>query len=179
MDLFSVFTVGFRQLYGIVVIEHETRKILLTNTTYFPNQYWITQQLLNAFPGECHHKYLITDNDPSFSEHFGREIHNLLGLKNVKTSIASPWQNGICERAIGTIRRECLDHVIISGPNHLRTILSKFEDYYNEDRTHISLGKDSPSGRRKAESVDLSKIKQLLKSPRVSGLHNRYDWKAA
>lgn len=178
IDLFSVFTVGFRQLYGIVIIEHETRKILLTNATYFPNQFWVTQQLLNAFPGECSHKYLISDNDPRFSAFFGQEISDLLGIRNIKTSVGSPWQNGICERVIGTIRRECLDHVVILGPCHLQSILHDFQNYYNEDRTHISISKCTPEGRTTSELINSPSLRKLKISSRISGLHHRYRWNA-
>ena len=106
----------------------------MTNATMHPTYEWILQQLRNAFPGECRYKYLICDNDKKFSNRFKEDLSDLFGLKLMKTSFRSPWMNGICERLIGTIRRDCLDHVIVINEEHLRTILVEYSDYYNRER---------------------------------------------
>jgi putative transposase len=119
-------------------------------------------------------KYLVGDRDATYGGQFRRKAQ-ALGIKEVLTAYRSPWQNPYAERVIGSIRRECLNHVIVMGPRHLKQILTRYVDYYNEVRTHLSLYKDSPD-QRPAELVSQGRIVELKK---VGGLHHHYMREAA
>jgi transposase InsO family protein len=171
MDFFTEFTIGFRQIYGFVIVEHGRRTILHTAVTFAPTRKWIVQQLCSAFPGECPYKYLICDNDKKFGKYLKQEAKNLFDLQIKQTSFRSPWQNGICERTIGTIRRELLNHIMPLSQNHLAVLLSQFKDYFNNDRTHRTLKKDAPVTRVDNQTSG----DEIIIVPRVGGLHHRYQ----
>jgi transposase InsO family protein len=176
MDFFTVPTLTFRVLYCFFVIEHGRRKILHFNVTEHPTGPWIVQQLREAFPESCSYRYLILDRDAKF----GTEVIDLLvagGIKPTRTSPASPWQNGIAERWIGSCRRELLDHVIVLNDIHLRRLIREYISYYHADRIHDSLEKDSPAMRPVSSKPDQSLC--LASFPRIGGLHHRYDWQQA
>jgi transposase InsO family protein len=175
MDFFTEFTVGFRQIYGFVIVEHGRRTIIHTATTFSPTKEWIIQQLCNALPGDCPYRHLICDNDKKFGKYLRKEARDLFELEVKQTSFRSPWQNGICERTIGTIRQELLNHIIPFSQNHLASQLSQYREYFNNDRTHRTLRKDSPVSRVNSSNRSV----ELLSKPRVGGLHNRYDWDSA
>ena len=145
MDFFIVPTATFRLLYGFFVIEHGHRRILHCNVTAHPTSEWIVQQLRAAFPDSTPYGYLILDRDSKFNNDV-TDFLKATGLKPVRTSIRSPWQNGVAERWVGSCRRELLDHVIVFNEKHLRRLIN-YLDYYHEDRTHIGLGKETPEGR--------------------------------
>jgi putative transposase len=173
MDLFTVPTLTFRVLYCFFVIEHRRRKILLFNVTEHPTGPWIVQQLREAFPESCSYRYLILDRDAKF----GTEVTKILtasGIKSTRTSPASPWQNGIAERWIGSCRRELLDHVIVLNDVHLRRLIREYISYYHADRIHDSLEKDSPAMRPVCGRPNQSAC--LVSFPRIGGLHHRYHW---
>ena len=142
--------------------------------TEAPSARWTGQQLVNAFPYESAPKYLIRDRDRIYGLAFVRRVH-AIGIEQVLTAPRSPWQNPYCERVIGTVRRECLDHVIVLGERHLRRILREYVDYYHSSRTHLALDKDAPE-HREHESPDGGKVIAL---PMVGGLHHRYTRHAA
>jgi len=144
------------------------------NVTDGPSAQWTGQQLVNAFPYDSAPKYLIRDRDKIYGAAFVRRAR-ALGIEQILTAPRSPWQNACCERVIGTLRRKCLDHVIVIGEQHLRRILRKYLEYYHESRTHIALDKDAP-GLRKRESPDGGKVITL---PMVGGLNHRYPRRAA
>jgi transposase InsO family protein len=174
IDFFVVPTATFRLLYVFLVLEHERRRIIHFNVTEGPSARWTGQQLVNAFPYDSAPKYLIRDRDKIYGANFVRRVR-AMGIEQVLTAPRSPWQNPYCERVIGTLRRECIDHVIVLGEQHLRRILRKYLEYYHGSRTHLALDKDAPEP-REPESIDGGKVIAL---PMVGGLHHRYTRLAA
>ena len=176
MDFFTVPTITFRILYCFFVVEHGRRKILHFNVTEHPTSSWITQQLREAFPEPCPYRYALLDRDSKFC----KDVTDFLvssGIRPKRIGYRCPWQNGICERWIGSCRRELLDHVVILNESHLRRLMRDYVLYYHEDRIHDSLEKDSPATRLVSCKPDQSA--HLVSFPRVGGLHHRYDWQQA
>jgi transposase InsO family protein len=157
-----------------LVLEHERRRIVHFNVTDAPSAQWTGQQLVNAFPDDSAPKCLIRDRDKIYGAKFVRRLR-AMGIEQVLTAPRSPWQNPYCERVIGTLRRDCLDHVIVVGEQHLRRILRQYLEYYHGSRTHLALDKDAPDF-RKRESPDEGKVVAL---PMVGGLHHHYTRRAA
>ncbi len=172
IDFFVVPTATFRILY--VFLEPERRRIVHFNVTEGPSAQWTGQQLVNAFPNDSAPKHIIRDRDKIYGANFVRRVRTM-GIEQVLTAPRSPWQNPYCERVIGTIRRDCLDHVIVVGEQHLRRILRKCLEYYHGSRTHLALDKDAPKSRER-ESIDGGKV---VAPPMVGGLHHRYTRRAA
>jgi len=143
IDFFVVPTATFRVLYVFLVLEHERRRIRHFNVTEGASAQWTGQQLVNAFPDDTAPKYLVRDRDKVYGADFVRRVR-AMGIEQVLTAPRSPWQNPYCERVIGTLRRDCLDHVIVLGEQHLRRILRNYLEYYHGSRTHLALGKDAP-----------------------------------
>ena len=143
IDLFVVPTISFRLLYGLLVLRHDRSCILWLGVTAHPTAEWIARQISEAFGWDPVPRYLIRDHDQVYGEAFTRRIR-AMGIRDRPTAPRSPWENGHAERLIGSIRRECLDHVIVFGERHLRHVLRSYARYYNGVRTHLSLGKDSP-----------------------------------
>jgi len=175
IDFFTVPTLTFGVLYCFFVIEHHRRKILHFNVTAHPRADWICQQLREAFPLPGPYKYLVMDRDAKFSADVFAFLKSS-GIEPVRTTIRSPWQNGIAERWVGTARRSCFDHVIALNAAHVRRIAREFISYYHEDRTHLGLEKDTPIPRAVEPKPDRAVLESL---PRVGGLHHRYTWKTA
>ena len=146
MDLFVVPTISFRLLYGLLILRHDRRWLLWLNATRRPTAEWIARQLTEACGWDEAPRYLVRDRDRSYNEVFVRRIR-AMGIRDRPISPRSPWQNGYAERLIGSIRRECIDHVIVFGECHLRLLLRSYVNYYNETRTHLSLDKDAPVSR--------------------------------
>jgi hypothetical protein len=167
IDFFVVPSIKFKMLYALVVLSHDRREILHTAVTTRPSSPWTRQQLREAFTFRDYPKYLVHERDFSF-----RGLHRLV-VNEIVTSFRSPWQNGFVERVIGTIRRECTDHIIPYDEKHLVGILKEYSAYYNENRTHLSLNKDSPLG-RKIESEG-----RVFSVPKVGGLHHVFRRVAA
>jgi transposase InsO family protein len=175
-DFFMVPTLTFRVLYCFFVIEHHRRRILHFNTTAHPSSEWIVQQLREAFPLPCPYRYVVFDHDSKF----GTDVEGFLkdsGLKTVRTGIRSPWQNGVAERWVGSIRQEMLDHVIPLNEAHLFRLSQEYIRYYHQDRTHLALNKNTPCV-REVEPRRLASSR-VLALPRIGGLHHRYLWSAA
>ena len=143
IDMFVVPTVSFRLLYGLVILRHSRRKLLWLSVTAHPNAEWIARQLTEACGWNEAPRYLIRDRDGAYGETFIRRLE-AMGIRDRPSSARSPWQNGHAERLIGSIRRDCLDHVVVFGERHLRHLLNSYQRYYNEVRTHLSLQKDAP-----------------------------------
>ena len=162
-------TATFRVLYVFLVLKHERRRIVHFNVTEGPSAQWTGQQWVNAFPYDSAPKYVIRDRDKIYGANFVARVR-AMGIEQVLTAPRSPWQNAYCERVIGTLRRDCLDHVIVLGEQHLRRILRNSLEYYHGSRTHLALDKDAPEP-RECEPTDEGKIIAL---PVVGGLHHRY-----
>ena len=141
-----------------------------------PTAKWTAQQVIEAFPWDTAPKYLLRDRDGIYGTIFRQRLENM-GIKEVITAPQSPWQNPFVERLIGSIRRDCLDHVIVLNESHLSRILSSYFDYYHYDRTHYGLGKDTPFERPAQPRP--TKGAEVIELPRVGGLHHRYEWKEA
>jgi transposase InsO family protein len=146
MDMFVVPTISFRRLYGLLIMGHGRRHILWFGVTAHPTAEWIANQVTEACGWEQLPRYLIRDRDGAYGEVFIRRLRSI-GIRDRPTSPRSPWQNGYAERLIGSIRRECLDHVVVFGECHLRHLLLSYMKYYNGARTHLSLKKDAPFSR--------------------------------
>jgi hypothetical protein len=169
IDFLVVRTIFFKAMYVFIAISHNRRKILHFAVTSKPHSQWAIQQLRETFSFDETTKYVIRDNDKIFSEDFKHYIKKL-GMEDTPTAPRSPWQNPICERAIGTLRRECLDHMIILNEKHLYNILHEYIfDYYNISRTHMSLEKDSPEHR------PIQKDGKIVSKPILGGLHHIYS----
>jgi len=167
MDLFVVRTISFRLLYGLLIMGHGRRQILWFGVTSHPTAEWMANQLTEACGWEQAPRYLIRDRDRVFGELFVRRLRSM-GIRDRPTSPRSPWQNGFAERLIGSIRRECLDHIVVFGERHLRHILLSYMKYYNEVRTHLSLEKDTPVSRA------VERTGHILCRPVLGGLHHQY-----
>ena len=141
-DFFTLPTVTFRVLFAFIVLCHDRRRIVHFNVTEHPSAEWTTQQMVDAFPWDSAPRYLLRDRDQIYGAYFDRRVEGL-GVEQVRTAPRSPWQNPFVERVIGTIRRDCLDHVIVLNERHLRRILREYVDYYHSCRTHLSLEKDA------------------------------------
>ena len=153
-DFFVVPTITFRLLYVLVFLSHDRRRIIHFNDTANPTAHWCAQQLRNAF---CDHeppRFLLRDRDAKSGDLFTETV-TALGIDPLLTAYKSPWQNGYVERLIGSMRRECLDHLIILNESHLRGILQQYVRYYNTQRTHLRIGKDSPEPRAIQAEGDL------------------------
>ena len=175
IDFFTVPTIRFQVLYVFLVLAHDRRRILHFNVTAHPTAEWTGQQLREAFPFEEVPRYLLRDRDGIFGADFTKEVRNL-GIEEVLSAPHSPWQRAYIERVIGSIRRECLDHLIVFNEASLYRHLKSFMAYYHETRTHLSLDKDSPASRLvQAPSIGST----LVALPQVGGLHHRYERRAA
>ena len=174
IDFFTVPTATFRILYVFIVLSHDRRHIMHFNVTTHPTAQWTAQQLVEAFPFDSAPRYLLRDRDAIYGEKVRRRIKSL-GIEEVVTAPRSPWQNPFCERIIGSIRRDCLDHIIVLNERHLRRILREYFDYYHTCRTHMSLNKDPPETRR----VEPPESGNVVAFTRVGGLHHRYGRIAA
>jgi transposase InsO family protein len=187
MDMFVVPTISFRLLYGLLIMGHGRRHILWFGVTAHPTAEWIANRVTEACGWEqarrtasqicpdliCDRhreqapRYLIRDRDRAYGEVFIRRLRSM-GIRDRPTSPRSPWQNGFAERLIGSIRRECLDHVVVFGERHLRHVLLSYMNYYNETRTHLSLDKESPLSRT------VERAGRILCRPVLGGLHHKY-----
>ncbi len=167
-------TATFRLLFGFIVLHHHRRRIVHFGVTAHPTADWVAEQIREAFPWDTAPQYLIRDRDGAYGQSF-RSTVMAMGVEEVVTAPRSPWQNPYVERLIGSVRRECLNHVIVLNERHLRRILVSYLDYYHQSRTHLSLGKDTPEGR----SVQLGCTGKIAAFPKVGGLHHRYERLAA
>jgi len=174
IDFFTVPTAAFRVLFVLVVLAHHRRRVLHFNLTEHPTAGWTGQQMIEAFPEETAPRYLLRDRDKIYGSDFRRCIRSL-SIEEVLSAPASPWQRAYVERLIGSIRRDCLDHVIILGEQHLRTILKTYLGYYHRSRTHLALAKDTPAPRE----VQPPERGAVVELPEVGGLHHRYERRAA
>jgi len=167
MDLFIVPTIGFELLYALVVIRLDRRDLVWVNVTTNPTAEWIARQLTEAFPWDEAPLYVIHDHDRVYGTVVIRRLR-AMGIRDKPIAPGSPWQNGFAERLIGSIRRECVDHIVVLSESHLRRILTKYATYYNELRTHWSLNKDAPIHRA------IQRVGSIVSTPVLGGLHHQY-----
>jgi len=167
-------TITFQVLYVFLVLAHDRRRIVHFNVTAHPTAEWTGQQLREAFPFDQVPRYLLRDRDGIFGREFRTDVA-AMGIKEVLSTPRSPWERAFVERVIGTIRRECLDHVIVFNQASLYRHMKSFLAYYHESRTHLSLVKDAPEPR----PVQPSERGAVVAIPQVGGLHHRYERRAA
>jgi hypothetical protein len=173
IDFLTVPTVNFKLLYVLVVIEHHRRRLVYFNITKNPTAQWSLQQIRNLLMDyDTPPKYLIRDRDMKYGKLLGGR-KNKFGIDEIMTAYRCPWQNGYVERVIGSIKRECLDNIIVFNESHLRSILADYFSYYNKYRTHLGINKDSPEGREVQSEGEIYKV------PVVNGLHHVYFRQAA
>jgi putative transposase len=174
MDFFTVPTLTGRVLFVLVLLAHHRRRIVHLAITEHPTAAWTAQQVIEAFPNDTAPRWLLRDRDAIYGEAFRRRVAGM-DISEVITSPSSPWQNPYAERLIGSIRRECLDHVIVLGERHLRRLLTAYVTYYHGARTHLALEKDAPTTRR----VQTPTEGHVVAFSEVGGLHHRYERRAA
>jgi len=167
MDLFVVPTIGFDLLYAFIIIRLDRRDLVWINVTTNPTAEWIARELTEAFPWSEAPRYLIRDRDRIYGTIVTRRLH-AMGIRDKPIAPASPWQNGFAERLIGSIRRECLDHLVVLSEAHLGRILQAYARYYNKIRTHRSLDKDAPISR------PVQRIGNITSHALLGGLHRQY-----
>jgi transposase InsO family protein len=174
MDFFTVPTLTGRVLFVLVLMSHHRRHMVHVRITEHPTAAWAAQQLIEAFPENSAPLWLLRDRDAIYGDLFQRRVAGM-GIREVVTTPSSPWQNPYVERVIGSIRRECLNHVIIFNETHLRRTLAGDIAYYHAARTQLSLNKDSPTPRR----VQAPTEGRVVAFAEVGGLHHRYERRAA
>ena len=167
MDFLVVPTAGFRLLFAWVVLRHDRRQLLSFGVTAHPTSSWIAWQITDAFPWDSAPTYLLRDRDAVYGAEVRKRL-KAMGIRDRPIAPRSPWQNGHVERLIGSIRRECLDHMLVLGEAHLRRVLGDYVRYYNEARTHLALGKDTPRPR------PIERTGAITARPILGGLHHQY-----
>ena len=167
MDLFVVPTISFRLLYGLLIMQHRRRQILWLGVTAHPTAEWIARQLSESYGWAAAPRYIVRDRDAVYGDIFIRRLQ-AMGIRDRPIAARSPWQNGYAERLIGSIRRDCLDYVVVFGERHLRHLLESYQRYYNEARTHLSLSKDAPAPRA------VQAVGSIIAKPFLGGLHHQY-----
>ena len=174
IDMFVVVMARFQLLYALVVLGHERRKVIHFDVSQNPTQGWLARQITEAFPWDTAPRFLLRDRDASYGQTF-RDRVQAMAIEQVVTAPRSPWQNAYVERIIGSIRRDCLDHVIVFDERHLRRVLSAYFEYHHRSRTHLSLAKDCPEPR----PIQPPSAGNIVAFPQVGGLHHRYERRAA
>src|SRR5215831_8378324 len=174
IDLFTVATIQLRVLYVFIVLAQDRRRVIHFNVTQHPTAGWAAQQIIEAFPEDRAPRFMVRDRDGIYGEAFRSRMEGM-NIEEICIAPRSPWQNCFVERMIGSIRRECLNHVIVLNENHLRRLLKDYFRYYHESRTHLSLNKDAPESRE----TQANKSERIIQIPQVGGLHHRYERHAA
>src|SRR5215471_17800170 len=172
VDFFTVPTAFFQVLFVFIVIQHDRRRLVHFNVTAHPTAEWTGRQILEAFPFATAPKYMLRDRDRIYGETFCEQVA-VMNIKEVLSAPRAPWQRAYVERVIGSIRRECLDPVIILDEDGLRRVLSCYLRYYHKSRLHLSIDKDSPDPR------PVQSVGKIIAIPEVGGLHHRYERRAA
>jgi putative transposase len=174
LDFFVVPTATFRVLFVMLILAHERRRVVHFNVTSDPSAEWTARQVVQAFSHDTAPRYLLRDRDGVYGKHFRRRVKNL-GIQEVLSAPRSPWQSPYVERLIGSVRRDCLDHVIVLNECHLRRVLKSYFEYYHRSRCHLSLDGDAPEAR----AVHPPEKGTVIELPEVGGLHHRYVREAA
>jgi putative transposase len=174
IDFFTVPTAHWRVLFILVVLAHHRRRVLHFNVTEHPSAAWTAQQIVEAFPDDTAPAYLLRDRDTIYGHAFRQRVKGMQ-IREILTAPRSPWQNPFAERLIGSVRRECVDHVLVLSERHLRRVLTRYFAYYHGARTHLSLEKDAPDAR----PIERPAMGKVVPIPEVGGLHHRYVRRAA
>jgi putative transposase len=174
IDFFTIPTAGLRVLFVLVLLAHHRRRVVHFSVTEHPSAAWTAQQIVEAFPDDTAPAYVLRDRDTIYGHAFRQRVKGMQ-IREILTAPRSPWQNPFAERLIGSIRRECLDHVLVLSERHLRRVLTCYFAYYHGARTHLSLEKDAPDARPIARPA----IGKVVPIPEVGGLHHRYVRQAA
>jgi putative transposase len=174
IDFFTIPTARFKVLFVLVILLHFRRRVAHFNVTEHPTAEWTGQQIIEAFPWDEAPGCLLRDRDGIYGEQFRLRIKNI-GIEEILTAPRSPWQNPFVERLIGSVRQECLDHVIVFDERHLRRVLKGYFQYHQQWRTHLSLEMDCPRRR----PVQRSSAGRVVELPEVGGLHHHYERLAA
>jgi putative transposase len=174
IDFFTVPTARLRVLFVLVVLAHHRRRVVHFNVAEHPTALWTAQQIVDAFPDDSAPSYLLRDRDQVYGQQFRHRV-TAMQIEEVLTAPHSPWQNPFAERLIDSIRRECLNHVLVLHERHLRRILTRYFAYYHQARTHLALDKDAPDLR----PIELPAAGTIVDVPEVGGLHHRYLRQAA
>ena len=174
VDMFVVPTIRFQVLYVFIILSLERRRLVFANVTANPTAEWLAQQVVNAFPWDTAPRFLIRDRDRAYGLAFSARVRGL-GIREIRTAVQAPQMNAFAERVIGTLRRECFDHLMVLNERHAQRLLGEFRDWYNHDRVHLALGKDAPD-HRPPQPPELGEVVAL---PRLGGLHHRYCRRAA
>jgi putative transposase len=174
LDFFVVPTVTHKILFVLLILAHHRRRVVHFKVTEHPTAQWTAQQVVEAFPWNEAPKYLLRDRDHVYGVHFRQRVHNM-GIEEVVIAPQSPWQNPYVERLIGSIRRECLDHLVVLNERHLTRVLQAYLAYYHRWRTHLALDMDCPEPR----PVHPPEQGKVIAIPEVGGLHHHYERRAA
>lgn len=167
MDFLVVPTVGFKLLFVLIILRHERRRLISLSVTSNPTAEWIARQLIEAFPWDEAPDYMIRDRDKCYGHAVTRRL-SAMGIRDHPIAPRSPWQNGHAERLVGSIRRDCLDHIVVFDETHLRRILAAYAFYYNDVRTHLALAKDAPLRR------PVQRFGEIAGRAILGGLHHQY-----
>jgi putative transposase len=168
-DFFVIPSLTFKPLYCFVVLSHDRRKILHVNVTRHPTDEWTAQQIVEAFPGDGEvPRFLHRDRDSIYGQMFKKKL-KAMGIDEVISARKSPWQNPYVERVIGSIRRECTDHIVAVGERHLLRTLQKYRAYYNESQCHLHVDRNAPEPRQVEDGLG-----EVVATPHLGGLHHRY-----
>ena len=174
LDFFTVPTARLPVLFVLVVLAHHRRRVLHFGVTEHPTAAWTAQQIVEAFPDDTAPAYLLRDRDQVYGDAFHHRVKGM-GIAEILTAPHSPWQNPFAERLIGSVRQECLNHVLVLGERHLRRTLTRYFAYYHRPRTHLALEKDAPAGR----PIERPEVGRVVQIPEVAALHHRYVRRAA
>ena len=174
IDFFTVPTITFHVLYVFLVLAHDRRRVIHFNVTAHPTAEWVSQQLVQAFPWDTAPRYLVRDRDAIYGERVRQQLKDM-AVKEILTAPRCPWQSPYVERLIGSIRRECLDHIIVINQDSLRRTLRSYFAYYHRSRIHLALHKDAPDPR----PVHPPEFGSVISLSEVGGLHHRYERRAA
>jgi transposase InsO family protein len=174
IDFFTVPTATFRVLFVLIILSHDRRRVVHMNVTAHPTAAWTRQQIREAFPDDDAPADVIRDRDSVYGPDFG-DFLKRSDLEEVLIAPRSPWQNPFAERLIGTLRRECLDHIIVWNERSLRRTLHRYLAYYHRVRTHLALDKDAPTTR----AVQSPGTGPIVAHAHLDGLHHHYERRAA
>ena len=169
MDFFTVHTVWFKPLHVLLLVTLRRRQVIHFSVTAQPTSAFVAVNLKHAFPEDAHPTWLLHDRDPVFAADAARAIA-AIGVEDLRIAPRSLWMNGYVERLIGSVRRECMDHVLVLNEQHLRRLLKDYFAYYHDARTHLGLAKDAPNRR----AIHLPHLGDVITLPQVGALHHKY-----